>query len=153
MKKTLFSVIFGLALCSTAPAATFRVNNAPGSGAQFTNFADAQEAASDGDVIIFDGSATSYGDIEITKRLTIKGPGFFLDENQTTTEGVEYAAFNNVKVKAAGTMISGIVVNEDAISGSGVKLLADDIVVTRCYVGYIIVSESYSYSDQSISNA
>lgn len=151
MKKILSSVVIALTLLSTASAETFRVNNVPGSGAQFTNFADAQEAASDGDVIIFDGSKESYGDIEITKKLTIKGPGFFLDGNKITSEGYECAEFDKITVKAEGTVLSGVVLN-NAIVGKGISLEASEVVVTRCYVGFITVCEPYSYTKESISN-
>lgn len=151
MKKILSSVVIALTFFSTALATTFRVNNVPGSGAQFTNFADAQEAASDGDVIIFDGSKTSYGDIEITKKLTIKGPGFFLDGNKITSEGYECAEFDKITVKAEGTVLSGVVLN-NATVGKGISLEASEVVVTRCYVGFITVCEPYSYTQESISN-
>lgn len=149
MNKIISFVLAVMATALTVSAETFRVNNVPGSGAQFTNFADAQDAASDGDVIIFDGSKTSYGKIEVSKKLTIKGPGFFLEENGKTTEGYECAEFDNIDVNAAGAVISGVVV--DTYSG-GINLKADDIVITRCYVSYISLCESYSYTEQSISN-
>lgn len=145
--KKLFSFLAVALLTASAHSETFRVNNTPGSGAQYTTFDEAQSAASEGDVIIFDGSDTSYGEIEVTKRLTLKGPGYFLGENEATSEGTPVASFKKIKVTAAGTTLTGLVVDE-----SYILLNASNVVVTRCYAREISLSADYSYSDKGVSN-
>lgn len=128
-----------------ADAKTLRVNNVSGSGAQYSSFDEAYAAASEGDIIIFDGSYTSYGDIVVEKKLTIQGPGYFLGVNNTTNEGIECAEFGKIELRADGSKVTGIVANS-------IYLKANDLVVTRCYVSIISVCEQFSYTDQSISN-
>lgn len=149
MRRILLSAFMAVTTLSIAEAKTLRVNNAPGSGAQYTNFEDAQKDAEDGDVIIFDGSSTSYGDITVSKKLTIQGPGYFLGTNNTTSEGIETATFGNVNVRAAGAKIRGIVVPN---WGSHINLRADEIEVSGCYVTAISLCANFSYTDQCINN-
>ena len=56
-----------------------RVNNIPGINAPYNTIQAAVAAASAGDIILVEGSPTSYdvGAFNLTKKLTIRGPGFF----------------------------------------------------------------------------
>ena len=83
------------------PAATLRVNNLNGSGAQYTTFEEAHSAAQDGDVIIVDGTPKSYGQINISKKITVQGPGYFLGVNDATKEGYSPATFDEINLKSA----------------------------------------------------
>jgi hypothetical protein len=56
-------------------AATRTVSNRPGDLAEFTSIQAAVDASANGDIILVTGSATSYGDVSVNKRLTIIGPG------------------------------------------------------------------------------
>lgn len=149
IKKILLAIVAMSSPFAMTEAKTLRVNNVPGSGAQYSNFDDAQSAASEGDVIIFDGSNTNYGNITVSKKLTIQGPGYFLSENDVTSEGIEYAEFESITVTAEGAKISGVVVDN---WGGGIDLRANNVVVTNCYTCYITVCENFSYTDESISN-
>lgn len=146
MKKLLLPFAIALLAQQTISAETFRVNNTPGSGAQYTTFDAAQSAASDGDVIIVDGSATSYGKIVVTKKITLKGPGYFLEGNESMNEAPNPAKFDEIKVNAEGATLTGL-----TLSDGDIYLLKDNIVVTRCYVRYIYHSVPYSYSTSNIS--
>jgi len=66
-------------------AAKLRVNNelVP-SGNLHSNFNSAHVAASAGDTIYIEGSGTSYGSINLNKRLVIIGPGYFNGQNLKT---------------------------------------------------------------------
>lgn len=147
MKKLLLPFAIALLAQQTISAETFRVNNTPGSGAQYTTFDAAQSAASDGDVIIVDGSATSYGKIVVTKKITLKGPGYFLEGNESMNEAPSSAKFSEIKVQAEGVTLTGLQVTEGDI-----YLMNDNIVVTRCFVRWIYSSVPYSYSSTSITN-
>lgn len=149
-KKILLVVVAAVIPFFMTEAKTLRVNNIPGSGAQYTNFKDAQDAASDGDIIIFDGSNTNYGKIEVVKKLTIQGPGYFLQENNASSENFSEACFEAITVNAAGAKLIGIVVtgHEDG----GITLKANNIVVTRCKISIITLKKDNSFSDEAISN-
>lgn len=127
-------------------AATYRVNNTSGSGAQYSTFAEAQEVAQDGDVIIIDGSDTSYGKIEVNKKITIQGPGYFLGVNDATNEGYAPASFEEVALKCDEAKVTGL-----CIEGH-LNMQANNLVVTRCYIKQITLCPSYSYTDDHITN-
>lgn len=146
MKKLLLPFAIALLAQQTLSAETFRVNNTPGSGAQYTTFDAAQSAASDGDVIIVDGSATSYGKIVVTKKITLKGPGYFLDQDESMNEAANPAKFEEIKVQAEGATLTGLYVTDD------INLLNNNIVVTRCNVPTIYLSKQYPKSENAISN-
>lgn len=149
-KKFLLVVAAAVMSFFMTEAKTLRVNNIPGSGAQYTNFKDAQDAASDGDIIIFDGSKTNYGNIVVNKKLTIQGPGYFLQENNASSESINEACFEGITVNAEGTKITGIVV--DGFGDGGLILQANNIVVTRCKITIINLKKDFSFSDNAISN-
>ncbi len=148
-KKILLVVVAAVMSFFMTEAKTLRVNNIPGSGAQYTNFKDAQDAASDGDIIIFDGSNTNYGKIEVVKKLTIQGPGYFLQDNNASSENISAACFEAITVKAEGAKVTGIVVNG---YGDGLTLQANNVVVTRCRITIITLRKDFSYTNEAISN-
>lgn len=151
MKKFFVLILAAVALTAqqSATAATFRVNNTAGSGAKYTTYADAEDAASDGDVIIVDGSKTSYGKIVIKKKITLKGPGYFLNENGSTNEAAYPATFDEIKVQAEGAVLTGL----DVTGGNCyLYLQKNNIVVTRCHLGWVDVSVDNSYAPYSVSN-
>jgi len=86
MKKAILLMVL-LCILLTVPllATTFRVNNkvSDNAGAKiYSTLEKAQEAASNGDTIMLEGSQDDYlTAFDLTKRLIIKGPGYFLDEN------------------------------------------------------------------------
>ena len=64
-----------------AEAKTITVDNKEGSVAMFTSVQTACNAADPGDTILIAGSPNFYGDLMITKRLNLVGPGYLLNEN------------------------------------------------------------------------
>lgn len=145
MKKIIMLLAGAMSVASMS-AATLRVNNAGGSGAQYTTFDAAQAAAEDGDVIIFDGSPATYGTIEVSKRLTLQGPGYFLDVNNPTEEGHSPATFDDVTLRCDGAKVTGL-----SIEGT-LKMNANSLVVTRCYVKEISLCRNNAYTEDYISN-
>lgn len=143
MKRNLLAFTL-IAMGLTMSAATLRVNNIKGSGAQYTTFAAAHEAAQDGDVIIVDGSEDSYGKIDVTKKITVQGPGYFLAVNDATKEGYSPAVFDEVNLKCDGAKVTGLCVE------GYINMRADDLVVTRCYAKNISLCQDYSYTNGHI---
>lgn len=127
MKKLL---IFALAaLCSTAQATILRVSNRTNSGAPYSEISQAINAAEEGDTIMVDGSNTSYGNITITKRVVLIGPGYLLNENGVIAEGSPSAMLGTVSSNyngAAGSIIMGFDIKDK------VTLSQPNMVVTRC---------------------
>ncbi|MFG6385845.1 MAG: hypothetical protein K1V80_05175 [Muribaculaceae bacterium] len=143
MKRTLLAIA-GILMALSMPAATLRVNNLNGSGAQYTTFEEAHSAAQDGDVIIVDGTPKSYGQINISKKITVQGPGYFLGVNDATKEGYSPATFDEINLKSAGAKITGLCVE------GNINMQADDLVITRCYVRNIRLSRDFSFTEDHI---
>ncbi|MCB1098774.1 MAG: hypothetical protein KDN22_24590 [Verrucomicrobiae bacterium] len=101
------SLLFVALVMIQAPlhAATWTVDNNPARPANFQNLQDAVAAAADGDTLLIAGSNTSYGIVTLDKRLILKGPGYFPE--------------NNVSGAAAGVAKVGApVMTASAASGS-----------------------------------
>ena len=81
--KNLIIIPFLLVIMLANGQSILRVNNIPGINAPYTTIQAAIAAAATGDIILVEGSPTAYsvGAVNLTKRLTIQGPGYFLDEN------------------------------------------------------------------------
>ncbi len=81
MKKLLlFLTLFGLIAFTQAQRRIITVNNDPLAPGQYTTIAAAITAATAGDTIYVSGSATSYGAITVTKKLTIIGTAHTPDD-------------------------------------------------------------------------
>jgi hypothetical protein len=83
MKKNLHKLLLTVAAIGVfgiANATVWRVNNTPGTNANFTQLSTAIADANvrPGDTIHVEGSASSYARSELKKRLVIIGPGYFL---------------------------------------------------------------------------
>ncbi len=80
-KELLLSLIFVL-LCGLLSGQHLkRVNNNPGADPDYATLQAANDAASNGDTIYVEGSPTNYDGADISKKLVIIGPGYFLTDN------------------------------------------------------------------------
>lgn len=105
---TYFMVLFA---CFQAFAQnTWVVCNTPGFDADFANLQTAINAASAGDVLLIQGSATGYGNATITKPLVLSGPGYFLNQNPETQAQMGEATLGILTIDngASGTIIEGL---------------------------------------------
>ena len=138
MKKTV--LIFAAALITSAAQATIlRVSNVKNSGAPYASISNAISAAAEGDTIMVDGSETTYGStIEINKKLVLMGPGYWRTENGIIQEGAHPATINGIKFYAAGSIITGLVVNSIVVQTA-------NVTITRCRITGNISLSSLSY--------
>ncbi|HNX85882.1 MAG TPA: hypothetical protein PKN12_03045 [Bacteroidales bacterium] len=137
-KHALLLAVLAVLLVNNIQAAIWRVNNNPGINANFTSFTAAQNVASNGDTLYFEGSPVSYGDITITKPLVIIGPGYFLTENLQTQANPVSAQFGTVNFNA----------------GSSGSILCGSVVegVINIKVGNILLKGNYCKNDISLIN-
>lgn len=127
MKKLLF--LSAMCMAITAQATVLRVSNRTNSGAPYSTISDAIKAAEAGDTIMVDGSNTSYGDITLTQRVVLIGPGYLLNENGVIAEGSPSAMLGTVAsnyTQAAGSILMGLDIKDI------VTLAQPNMVVTRC---------------------
>jgi len=112
--KKIYSLIALIFMINALTIATVRTvsNNGLG-GAQYTDVTAAINASSNGDTIYISGSATTYSNFTINKRLTIIGPGRNIGGNTQNTQSVyiqniyiDSAAINqsasNIKIMGIG---------------------------------------------------
>jgi len=141
MKRLTLTTIILLGILVSVNAKSWRVNNTPGVDADFTTLNAAQDSASSGDTLYIEGSATSYGDFTINKKLIIMGPGYFLTENDTTQVTKLTAKLGNVSIYAEGTVLSGLHMNY-------LYNHASKVVITRNFINtdlYAVHNETILY--------
>lgn len=126
MKRVLLSLLTIALAFSTAEAAKWRVNNRTGVDADFTDIGSAVTAASPGDTIYVEPSASYYsGGINITKPLVIIGSGYFNGNSvygtyptnnpglQADTVGSQiYGSYLSLNTGSAGSVIMGLTFNQ-----------------------------------------
>jgi hypothetical protein len=97
----------------------------------FTNFPAALAAASNGDIILIQPSATSYGNINITKSITVKGMGYAPSLNNGEGSYIGSASINASNIKLTGLNISGGIAAGNNIN----NLLVED-----CFIAAITLN-------------
>jgi len=127
--KILFIVSVLIVFSISTNATVWTVDSNPGNHA--ANFADVQtahDAAADGDTIYISGFSGYYPDVTISKKMYIFGPGYFLNENDST-QANPYAATLSIVRFDPGSENSEI---------TGCRLIAhihaDSITIKRNYI-------------------
>jgi len=119
-------------------AGTYRVNNKLTDNPTaniYSNLQDAHDAAYNGDTLMIEGSPDSYTGLNCTKRLVIKGPGYYLDENPgISANKLAVFVYGEIVFNAGsnGSLIMGI------RSGYSFIIYDDNITVRRCNIGYSV---------------
>lgn len=148
MKKSLllFALFFSSILSFSQTIR--RVNNTQGLNdpAVYANAQAAHDAAKDGDIIQLEPSDNlNYGDLTVTKRLTIIGIGYdldnianpFFDKRVPKLTGVSFD-FGSAKSTIMGVDVGVISVNEESIN------------ISRCKTGAVYLGFSQNSNDGSI---
>lgn len=130
-------------------AALWRVNNNFGIAANFNNPQSAHNAASNGDTIYIESSASNYSSLNCTKQLVWIGTGYFIDPSvighntglqfHTNPSTIYSVALNS---GAANSVFMGLNVSNFYIS-------TNNITISRCLIGSI---EFYATSANLTSN-
>jgi hypothetical protein len=127
-----------------AGAKSWRLSNNPAVEADFSTFQAAHDAATEGDTIYVDGTGEylSYGAATITKKLVVIGPGYFLNENDSTQANKIYARLYSMVIEssAAGTEVYGLYFYASGTTHLTVK--ASNVVISRNFFfqnGYNII--------------
>ena len=129
----LFLLLVGL----TAQAQNvLRVNNTVGVNAPFTTLASAISAAGVNDIIMVEGSVVNYGVVTITKKVTLVGPGYFLNENLGLQASVIPASITSITLNAGsdGSSFSGLTLNGSAVTDALTINGISNVVLSNCYL-------------------
>jgi hypothetical protein len=157
MTLRLLTFLFFFVAISDVSAQIWRVNNNPETKANFATLQAAHDGAAAGDTIHLEGSATSYGNLTCIKKLTIIGPGYFLDQNPDL-QALELPAQINVIHFAAGSSgssIMGVTASQVLISVSDIEVRRNRIIGMIYYnwgssapTSNIIISQNYALGIQ-----
>ena len=133
MKKVtvLISLILMVVLATFSYGEVWTVDSNPGNNAaDFTTAQAAHDGAAAGDTLYFSGSTVDYGELSLSKQLYIFGPGYFLNENDSTQANQTNAVLRVMEFHdgSEGSMISGC------------RIYACDI-----YVNNITIKRNYIY--------
>ncbi len=132
MKTKIFSLALAvLFISSTSFAKIWRINNNAGVN---TNFTTAQAAVSsslvlNGDTLYFEGSTSSYGNINIlNKSLTLVGPGYSLNNWSSPVQANVFSAriATITNITASNVKLVGLEITGD------VSLSASNFTMERC---------------------
>ncbi len=130
--NALFTISLAYIFIVNSNATVWTVDSNPGNhAANFTDVQAAHDAAADGDTIYISGYSGYYANVTITKRLYIFGPGYFLNENDSTQANV-YAATLSIVRFDPGSENSEI---------TGCRLAA------HIYTDSITIKRNYLYRD------
>lgn len=141
MKKVML-ILAAACMTAAANAKILRVSNVSGSSAPYSSIEAAHDAANSGDTIMVDASSTRYtemsnGNIDLTKRLVILGPGYWLVKDGVMQEGASTASVGKFTIKVEGTVIKGMTLNS-------LNIQASKAVINRCHIGGISIAKSAS---------
>lgn len=131
--KTLL-LLLAISLTTVSFARVWRVNSTPGINAPFKTAQQAHDSAAvvAGDTLYFESSGIEYGNLVMTKRLTLISTGWFLSQNPGLQYHVQPAIlrFVTVEPSAGGSVFH---CNMNTIN---IKRGADGCRIERCYFNY-----------------
>jgi hypothetical protein len=128
MKKLFFFSLAGILISSISFAKIWRVNNNPGVQADFTTAQQAHDGANAGDTLYFEHSTSFYGDLYMTKRLTLIGAGAFAVNNPGQQYNLSAPSIGDIGI---AKQAEGVVI---MVNASLINDTADHLTVTRCYI-------------------
>lgn len=140
----LLTAFLFLYFSNSVSAKIWRVNNTPGIIADFTTAQAAHDAAAAGDTLHFEPSATSYGNLSISKQLVMVSLGNFLTDNPNLQYTAITGTLGAVFVIGASAAGSVLMINAGSIAFSA---NIPNVTLLRCRVTGAI---SLSNNDNTI---
>jgi hypothetical protein len=115
---------------NTLQAKIWRVNNGTGVVADFTTVQAAHNAAAAGDTIHLEPSLNDYGNLTMTKRLTIISTGSFSTSNPNLQSDPKHALVGNVNISNTGA--NGSVLSVRFNNGFNISSGVSNISLVNC---------------------
>ena len=148
MKKRNFLIL--LITLSVLPgmlnATVRRVNNLAGTGAGYTTLQAAHDAANAGDTLMVE-PGQPYGQLVVTKRLVILGPGYFMGQNPNSQTNSFSAQVDSLTFNAGSgqTLVSGLHIKDVVqINTSQITLESNLIMFSRQSYHLIFIAAELS---------
>ena len=145
MKKISFSIALLISAIVSAQT-VYTVDNNEGSAAAYTSVQAAVDDASAGDIIYIQPSPNSYGNIEMSKPLTIYGIGHNPELNNGLDATIAQIYFN--MGNASGSKISGLNINGIYLNSS--THINHNVVITNNKINQIIGSGLTTLANNAI---
>lgn len=136
MKQIILILTLGLVYFNLSAQNIIHVNNAPGSSVDYSDLQAAIDAAQSDDLIYLYGSGITYGNIVISKKVNIQGPGYLLGANFGGIQNPSPAILNslNIDQNIEGAFISGITVESGIdIENSGNIIIEKSLIERGFY--------------------
>ncbi len=152
MKDTfLFIICLAILAQNSVLAQTIRRVNNTGiatGGNIYTSIQTAHDACSAGDIIYIEPSTTTYGDLNVSKRITIYGSGYTNSANANTTYKKSDSVLGtlNLNPGSENTLIYSIKLT------ANINITAQNITISRCYVNGNIALGGNSSTGYGASN-
>lgn len=144
MKKLYASLLTGLLLAAATLATEAqtirRVNNSGITGTNiYSTVQLAHDAAVAGDIIQVEPSSDNYGNLNITKNVTVVGPGYFLGQNTGLQANPLPASISNLYFSSgsSGASVAGLTMSQAYIGASNVSLQRCNLS-SWIYLGYAV---------------
>ena len=133
MKMAFILCLLSPLLYLSSQAAILTVDNSSNSSSSFSNVDAAISAATAGDTIHIIGSNTSYGNVLVTKQLTIIGAGYNPPNQLGLRSEVNFIALGqNISGNdVSGTKITGLYINVLTTNNSSITT---NITIERCFI-------------------
>ena len=133
MKKTILMGIAALVVCGSVNATSWRVCSKPEAGANFLSISEAvaSNTVFAGDTLYVEPGHVEVGgeNLNISKRLTIIGPGYFLEDNNINAINPDDAVIlRNIQISQSDTRMYGL-----HIQGS-INVTADNSILEKCLI-------------------
>lgn len=112
--------------------------NLPGNPGQYTTPQSAHDAAYSGDTIMMQGSSTGYGNLTITKKITLIGPGYNPIQRENTnpaTLSYIYLSNGSSNSKIIGITTSYIYFSSISLAVSGIQILRNNVTGSISFSG------------------
>ncbi len=143
ISTTLLVTMLGI---NSLNANVWRVNNRDGVDADFTNIMHAHNSGTvqEGDTLYVEASSGSHGDVDLTKKLVIIGPGFFLAENPETQADQNSAVIGSLTFKdgSQGSIVKGCRIENVDIKTSDIIFQGNRIRNTEDIVQAVRLGEN-----------
>lgn len=170
MKNLSLFLLIALLTCSSNARILILNNNGTNTG-HYRTIYEALAAAQNRDTIYCVGSSTKYDStqgVEITKEVTIIGPGYFLVENPGTNANFSPAVLNKITISSPNISLIGLTIyrvtvlsgnlfikrcNIDYMSHGLITSQINNIVISQCYLGRAdFYSGEYQINDVIFTN-
>jgi hypothetical protein len=151
MMAAMVILTFGFAL--TSQAAKWRVNNNPAIDADFLDIQTAHDNANAGDTLYIEGSGTPYGGpFAFYKKLVLIGPGYFLNENDSTQHNKAVASVGGLYLYSGsdGSVVSGLYLDAPWGNYAFHTNSVSNIIIKNCYLNTINAETVYLYYSNNI---